>query len=226
MVNIQSYTTIVPLDMIGYEAGICWNAPVDDPAKNEKRAMNCISSNHGRTLEFPQIYLEIDGYSAKVMREFYTHIGGMPTRLQESTRYVESSGFGYVTPLSIKKDPEMEELWRRHMRQTRETISKLEEYGAPKEDASNLLPLAYKTKVVCRMNLRQLIEMCHQRLCLRAYWEFRLLMNEILTSLHAYSIQWAKLIESGIFSPKCDKLGYCPEQKGCGRRPKKEIDNA
>lgn len=47
----------------------------------------------------------LDGYSARVIREWYTHIGGSPTRLQASTRYIDyEHGFDYVVPPSIEKD--------------------------------------------------------------------------------------------------------------------------
>ena len=37
-----------------------------------------------------------------MIREWYTHIGGQPTRLQASTRYINyEHGFDYVTPASI-----------------------------------------------------------------------------------------------------------------------------
>ena len=35
----------------------------------------------GRVLEFVNVELIIDGYSAKTIREYYTHIGGSPTRI-------------------------------------------------------------------------------------------------------------------------------------------------
>lgn len=56
-------------------------------------------------LEFPQIYLEISGYSARVIRELYTHISGAPTRLQASTRYIDytNEGFDCIIPKSIEK---------------------------------------------------------------------------------------------------------------------------
>lgn len=79
---IQEETTKNPLQLIGKEAGICWNANTTDPERNIKRALDCINSGHGRVLEFVEVYMELDGYSARVIREFYTHIGGAPSRLQ------------------------------------------------------------------------------------------------------------------------------------------------
>ena len=55
-ITIVEYTTKQPLNMIGEMAGICWNSPIDDSSKNIERAMDCLSSNHGRTMEFPDVY--------------------------------------------------------------------------------------------------------------------------------------------------------------------------
>ena len=223
-VTIQNRTTIDPITCIGEEAGICWGANVEDKEANYKRGVDCIECNHGRTMEFPQIYMVLSGWSAKCIREFYTHIGGAPTRLQESTRYVDySRKFENVVPLSVQKSEEATKIWNVYMSNVGETISKLKECGVPTEDATNVLPLAYGTKVVVRTNLRNLVDMCHQRLCTRAYWEFRQLMKEILWKLENYSDEWEDIIYNiKVFKPKCEVIGYCPERKGCGRKGKKE----
>ena len=90
---ILEYTTKTPLQMIGEMAGICWGSDIEDQKKNYKRAIDCIESGHGRVIEFPDVYMELSGYSAKVIRELYTHIGGQPTRLQASTRYINYTNF-------------------------------------------------------------------------------------------------------------------------------------
>lgn len=223
-VTIQNRTTIDPITCIGEEAGICWGANVEDKEANYKRGVDCIKCNHGRTMEFPQIYMVLSGWSAKCIREFYTHIGGAPTRLQESTRYVDySRKFENVVPPSVQKSEEATKIWNGYMSNVGETISKLKECGVPTEDATNVLPLAYGTKVVVRTNLRNLVDMCHQRLCTRAYWEFRQLMKEILWKLENYSDEWEDIIYNiKVFKPKCEIIGYCPERKGCGRKGKKE----
>ena len=47
----------------------------------------------------------LQGYSARVAREWYTHIGGMPTRLQASTRYIDyEHGFDYIIPPSVENN--------------------------------------------------------------------------------------------------------------------------
>ena len=225
-VTIQEHTTVNPIAMIGEEAGICWGADISDVAKNYKRGVDCIKCNHGRAMEFPQIYMVLDGWSAKVIREFYTHIGGAPTRLQASTRYINyANGFENITPDSIANNPKAKEVWDEFMDLVAPTIEKLKLCGIANEDATNVLPLAYSTKVVVRTNLRNLIDMSRQRLCNRAYWEFRKLMKEILWQLENYSDEWEELIyDLKVFKPKCEELGYCPETRGCGKKDKKTVD--
>ena len=106
-ITILPETTKNPITLMGARAGCCWNANISDDEKNYKRGLDCIKSGHGRVMEFVNVEMIIDGYSAKVLREYYTHIGGSPSRLQASTRYInysKGSGFAYVTPKSIEKN--------------------------------------------------------------------------------------------------------------------------
>lgn len=218
-VEIQAGTTQLPISMIGEEAGICWGADVSDPSKNHRRGVDCIKSMHGRTLEFPQVYMVLDGWSAKCVREFYTHIGGSPTRLQASTRYIDySKGLEVSTPDSVARIPEARRIWDECVGSIAPAISKLKELGVPNEDATNLLPLAYRTKVVVRTNLRNLMDMAALRLCRRAYHEYRCLMSEIVFQLEQFSDEWEELVyDLRAFRPRCEILGRCPESKSCGR---------
>lgn len=224
-VIIQDFTTTKPISMIGAEAGICWGANTTDEEKNRKRGLDCLQSGHMRTAEFPQVYMILDGYSARVIREFYTHIAGGPTRLQASTRYIDYSkgeGFDYVVPSSMRySNNTFEEnmAYRCCMSDINKVCQALIKKGVPKEDVANLLPLGMETKVVVRTNLRHLIDMSHQRLCNRAYWEFRQLMKDIMEALSEYSPQWEYLVKN-YFKPKCEVCGFCTEKNTCGRRPK------
>ena len=220
-IKISRGTTKNPITDMGYYAGFCWSADTENEEKNFKRGLNCLKSNHGRVLEFPQIYLEIEGYSAKVIRELYTHIGGSPTRLQESTRYVNYSDFSYIMPKSLYKDKDAETIYKKTMKIIREAVTDLLDLGIPNEDATMLLPIGMETTMVMRTNLRQVIDMSHQRMCSRAYWEFRQLMNDLCNELSNYSEEWKFIVEN-FFMPKCEVYGYCTEEKGCGRKPKKD----
>lgn len=224
-ITILPETTKNPITLMGMRAGTCWNANITDNEKNYKRGLDCIKSGHGRVMEFVNVEMIIDGYSAKVLREYYTHIGGSPSRLQASTRYIDYSkgnGFDYVTPQSISKDEDVAATWHSVMRYVNTNIQHLINNGVPIEDATMLLPLAYSSKMVDKRNLRSLVDMSRVRTCSRAYHEYRKMFNDICNALREYSDEW-KWIVDNLFHSKCDEVGYCTESKSCGRKPKKEV---
>ena len=221
-VTIQEETTLTPISLIGKEAGICWGANTLDTDKNSTRGLDCIHSNHGRTLEFPDVYMVLDGYSARVIREFYTHIGGAPTRLQASTRYIDyEHGFDYIVPTSISKSAAATLRYLDTIDKIQEGLQRLDNMGIPREDTAMLLPLGMTTKIVVKINSRTLMDMSRQRMCNRAYWEFRQLFKDIYDALYNYSEEWKTFVTEN-FMAKCDACGYCIEAKCCGRKPKKE----
>ena len=211
-------TTKNPLTLIGEMAGVCWGADTTDPAKNYKRGMDCIESGHGRTLEFVNVEMVLDGYSARVIREWYTHIGGAPTRLQASTRYIDYGEFEYVTPPSIENDENALARYREAMGAISWALRNMP--GIPREDIAMLLPLGMTTRIVDKRNLRNLIDMSRQRMCNRAYWEFRELFDDVLDALSDYSEEWRTLTNNAIFGAKCELTHTCPEKHGCGKYPK------
>lgn len=219
-ITILPETTIDPISFMGRRAGICWGADITDSEKNYKRGLDCIKSNHGRVFEFVNIEAIIEDYSARVIREWYTHIGGSPTRLQSSTRYINYDNFKYIIPKTVQT--EEQKTWYNNAIDTiSQTLKNLEESGVKREDAAMLLPLGMTTKIVDKRNVRSVISMAEQRMCSRAYWEYRELFNEYIKQLKLYSEEWATLIPL-VMKPKCDVLGYCPEKFGCGRKPQKK----
>lgn len=222
MVWIQDYTTKCPITMIGKEAGICWGANTSDAEKNYKRGLECLENEHGRTFEFPDAYMVLDGYSARVIREWYTHIGGSPTRLQASTRYIDyESGFNFVTPPSVQNNPAANNVYTGIMADIADGLRGLEELGIPREDSALCLPLGMTTQIVDKRNLRNLIDMSHQRMCSRAYHEYRSLFSDVKTALSEYSPEW-KYIVDHYFIPKCQYMGFCKERYTCGAMPHKD----
>ena len=214
-------TTKDPISLMGRRAGICVGADITDPKKNYNRGLDCIKSNHGRVLEFVNIEAIIDGYSARVIREWYTHLGGTPTRLQASTRYIDyANNFDYIMPESISTI-EQKNIYVGAMAAIVDAAGDLEKLGVPREDSALVLPLGMTTKIVDKRNVRNVMDMSRQRMCKRAYWEYRKLFNEYLNQLSKYSEEWTTLIPM-IMMPKCEMLGYCPESRGCGRYPKKD----
>ena len=147
-ITIQNYTCKTPITMIGFEAGICWGADTADEKKNYRRGLDCLESWHGRTFEFPDVYLTLEGYSARVIREWYTHIGGQPTRLQASTRYINyEHGFDYVTPASIAERSAAKAVYDELMMEIQKHLARLDELGVPREDSAMGLPLGMEDRL-------------------------------------------------------------------------------
>ena len=213
---ILEETTKNPISLMGKRAGICWGSDITNNMKNYKRGLNCIKSGHHRVMEYVNIEMVLDGYSARVIREWYTHLGGSPTRLQSSTRYINYENFSYVTPPAIAQHEQAKARYESMMQQISETCSYLEQScKISREDTAMLLPLGMQTKIVDKRNLRNLIDMSHQRLCSRAYHEYRQLFKDISNELQNISDEWKYLVDN-YFKPKCVFLGYCNESKSCG----------
>ena len=209
-----------PITLIGECVGGCYGSDTSDPAKNYKRGLQCIKDGHGRVEEYPDVIMEIDGYSIKVIRELYTHIIGV-TRTQESTRYVNMKERGYVTPPTVIRAEEANTLYNNTMTLLFSVYERLIELGIPKEDASMVLPLSLKTKIALKINVRALLNMAEVRICSRAYHEYRQLMFDIKDTLSELSPEWKTLAE--LMRPKCDVHGYCTEKMTYGRKPHREL---
>lgn len=221
-VIIQKYTTKYPITMIGEEAGTCWGADTSDSGKNYKRGLECLSNEHGRTAEYPDVYMILDGYSARVIREWYTHIGGSPTRLQASTRYIDyEHGFDFVVPPTIQNNPQALNVYTGIMADIADGLKELDELGIPREDSALGLPLGMTTRIVCKHNARNLMDMSHQRMCNRAYHEYRKLFNDLCDALRDYSEEWQYIVDH-YFMPKCKYMGFCKEKYTCGLMPRRE----
>lgn len=210
--------------MIGELTGICYGSDTSDVDKNVKRAWDCIYSNHGRSEEFPDIYVVLEGYSSKCLRELYTHIGGSPTRLQASTRYIDyEKSFNAIVPPKVENNSEALATWNAAIENVRAAMSDLKGFGVPKEDYTNLLPLAYESKMVWKLNARTLANFMNKRLCARAYWEIRNLAKDLKKELKKYSEEW-NLLADAIYVPDCEKykflnpnLCFCCEARCCGK---------
>ena len=228
-IELLDGTTENPLQKMGYNAGVCWAAPLDDAEKNRKRAISCIKAGHGRVLEYVDVEMVISGASARCLRELYTHIGGSPTRLQSSTRYVsEEQGFGYYIPPKIENNEELKPIYEDGMELIQKTYNSLMARKATKEDAANILPLGMESKMVWKINLRALINFMNRRLCTRALKEIRDLSIEIKDRLAEKNEEWAWIAEN-LFVPTCEiykyrnpNLVFCPEQQCCGKHKKIE----
>lgn len=201
-----------PLTLMGECASACWNSK-----PSPQIGIDCIESGHGRVLEYPDVIVEIDGYSARMIRELYTKIVGV-TRLQASTRYINEGEFDYYLPDSINNNIKAFLRYEDIMEEISFAYKKLEELGIPKEDIANILPLGMHSKVILKINARAIIEMALTRLCGRALKEYRSFMIDLIDVVGKVDNEWLKIMSYALV--KCEVSGFCSEKNSCGRMSK------
>lgn len=133
----------------------------------------------------------------------------------QSQRYVNlEDTFDYVTPKALQDEGDLQGYFTECMQQAYESYTELINKGVKPEDARAVLPNACCTNMVITLNLRSLIHLCNERLCTRAQLEIRQLVQLMVKEVLKEN-EWLK----PYLQPKCESLGYCPEHKGCGRKP-------
>lgn len=192
-----------------------------DNEKKWKLIKHVLNSGHFSTLEHVQFTFMISGVSRSLSHQLVRH--RMSSYSQQSQRYCEfkDGKFDYVTPKKLKsaKKAEALALYDTTMKTLSAVYAKLIEYGLPAEDARMVLPNACCTNLTMSCNLRELIHICNERMCICAQQEIR----EMVTKM-------AKLVTEQIpelkpyLDSKCVGLGYCNEsaQRSCGKFPLKE----
>lgn len=171
-----------------------------------------ISSGHYSTIEHIQVSYAVSGVSRACTHQLVRHRHASFS--QKSQRYVKEKGeFDYITPGEVLKNPELLKKYENFMTQSAKVYQELVEAGIKAEDARMVLPNACATSLVVSLNLRELIHLANLRLCTRAQFEIRQLVKKMCEELAAQE-PWLKMH----LVPKCDRLGYCDEDKSCGRK--------
>lgn len=218
-IQILDYTRN-PLTTIGERSRHCYNTKLKDEGHAGRIGKSVVKDQHFRNLEFARVSLVIEGLSARCVREFYTHIGGSPTRVQSSTRYITYKEFPYYIPEGITE--EQRAIYEDIMKHVQEGYGKLKETGAKNDICGYVLPLAMESTFVWEGNVRTLINMFNQRLCKRALKEYQDVMKQLKNQLAELDAEW-KWIADNYFVPKCvAQNGVCYEGHGCGMFPKYE----
>ena len=137
---------------------------------------------------------------------------------QKSQRYVKEKGqFDYIIPPTIEENPELKSKFEDFMKEISDKYQEFVEAGIPAEDARFVLPNATASSMVASLNLREMIHLANLRTCKRAQYEIRKLVKAMCKEL-IKSEPWLK----EYLVPKCVRLGYCDEDKCCGRMPQKK----
>ena len=211
-VKLISYTTN-PVDTIEEAASTCY----DSSPTGGKIMNHCYKSGHHSVLEFADFTFKISGVSRALTHQLVRH--RLASYAQRSQRYCKETGFEFVTPPSIASNEEASKIYLDTMEYITKTYSKLLELKIPGEDARMVLPNACCSEICVKMNLRNLIHFCNERLCSCAQWEIRnmakLMVKEVLKV--APDLERFLVPKCEAHAPYC----FCTETKkrSCGRHP-------
>ena len=119
---------------------------------------------------------------------------------------------GYIIPPTIERDENLKSKFVDFMNKISEQYQEFVEAGIPAEDARFVLTNAAASSLVASLNLREMIHLANLRLCTRAQYEIRTMVKMMCDALVAEE-PWLK----PYLVPKCERLGFCDEDKSCGR---------
>lgn len=184
-----------------------------DKEKMLKLITRVISSGHYSTIEHIQVSFAISNVSRACTHQLVRH--RHMSFSQKSQRYVKEKGrFDYLTPPTVEKNLEIKSKYDKFMAQVADFYNEMTALGIPAEDARFILPNATASAMVASLNLRELIHIANLRLCTRAQDEIRILVKRMCKALTDEE-PWLK----DYLVPKCERLGFCDEDKSCGRMP-------
>ena len=159
-----------PIETISAIASICYDSNPRDPMKLVK---HLYKNGHLSVMEHIYFTFKIDGISRACSHQLVRHRHCSFT--QRSQRYCSEDGFEFVIPPTIDID-EFEE----DMEDIGHWYKGYQDKGIPNEDARYILPNACATDLYLSCNLRELIHIANERLCSRAQWEIRELVQEMI----------------------------------------------
>lgn len=171
-----------------------------------------IRMEHFSPFEHASFTFAVSDVSRALTHELVRH--RIASYSQRSQRWLNESGFAFVTPPSIAANPEAGAIFAAAISALQRDYAKLLALGIPKEDARFLLPNACASRIVVTMNARSLHNFFSLRCCMRAQWEIRDLARQMLALVRE--------IAPGLFlpaGPPCEVRGYCTQgERGCGQK--------
>lgn len=185
-----------------------------------KIALGCLKTGHFSGCRHLHFEFSVTGVSRSATHQLVRHERFAPVN-QQSSRYVDMSGAGFVTPELIARDPEATAAYRQSLEQSRIAYDQLRRTlkarGLTDEQANEtarmVLPQALMTTINLAPTFESLVNMTHKRMCSRAEWEIR----EVVSA-------FARLVGEGIpelakhFGPPC-RFGPCHEARPCKAPP-------
>ena len=167
--------TANPIKTIAKIASICYDSDPKDPMALVR---HLYKNGHHSVFEHIYFTFRIDGISRACSHQLVRH--RMCSFTQRSQRYCTEDGFSYVLPNSIN-DNDPFETYTDTIDAIKSQYKSMVGLGVPNEDARYVLPNACTTSLYLSCNLRELIHIANERLCSRAQWEIRGLVESMVS---------------------------------------------
>ena len=177
-----------PIETISKIASICYDS---DPKNPLGLVKHLYRNGHHSVFEHVYFTFKIEGISRACSHQLVRHRHCSFT--QRSQRYCSEDGFDFVTPPSI--DPKA---FANDMEDFKDLYEDYQRSGVSNEDARFVLPNACETSLYLSCNLRELIHMANERLCMRAQWEIRELVKLMVACVdHDLQFMLVPMCKSG-----------------------------
>lgn len=158
-----------PVETISQIASICYDSNPKDPMK---LVTHLYKNGHHSCFEHIYFTFKIEGISRACSHQLVRH--RMCSFTQRSQRYCSESCFEYILPPTMTESAFSYDM---------ADIADMYDFYSdkyPNEDARYILPNACCTDLYLSCNLRELIHISNERLCCKAQWEIRELVQKMV----------------------------------------------
>ena len=162
------------VEFIAKTASICYDS---DPKNPLALVKHLYLNGHHSVFEHIYFTFKIECISRACSHQFVRHRMTSPT--QRSQRYCDERDFEVVVPNTIYDSIAQYE-FNRAITGIKSGYNAMIEDLIPREDARYILPNACCTDLYLSCNLRELIHIANERLCKRAQWEIRELVERMV----------------------------------------------
>lgn len=164
-----------PIEIIAQIASICYDS---DPKNPLGLVKHLYRNGHHSVFEHIYFTFKIEGISRACSHQLVRHRHCSFT--QRSQRYCNEEDFLATIPGTFGEAPQALDVTTDLIESIVQVYDGLIERGVPKEDARYVLPNACETSLYLSCNLRELIHMSNERLCKKAQWEIRELVQQMV----------------------------------------------
>jgi len=171
--------------LIASAARCCWSSkPIEEiyasmgRERVERFLEKLMKLEHLSPFEHVSLTFYIEGISRVTSHQLVRH--RIASYSQQSQRHVKVEEGSFITPPSIRENPEALRVFEEAVESCMKAYRKLVELGVHIEDARYIIPQAVKTNIVVTMNVRELLHFFKLRLAPDAQWEIRMMASEML----------------------------------------------